>query len=119
MCRHSIIDSKIDELYILLKAYLKQSQSRDKAQHTLKFVWQFTIGRTVRALATEAGNSTWSFKHNFREKIGVYSLNAHTLADPMQAKSKSPEMKAIYAKAGEILALIDPAYGRPFAAAGY
>jgi hypothetical protein len=110
ICSRRSIDNQLAELYVLLEAYLKRGQTRDKREKELKFLWQFTIGRTVRALTTESGNPTWSYKHNFRDKIGVYSLNAKTLADPMRAKTKSLKMKAIYAKAGEILAVIDPTY---------
>ena len=67
------------------------------------------LGRSVRA-RTRAPGSPWRFPHNFREGIGVYSVDETTLADPMKAKTKKPIEKAILAKAAELLSTIDASY---------
>ena len=100
------------DLLALLERYdatERHQQSRDKKQQTLRFRWQFMIGRTVRA-RTRAEGSVWRFPHNFRQGKGVYSVDETTLADPMVGKTKTPEQKAILAKATELLGAVDASY---------
>ena len=100
------------DLLALLERYdatERHQQSRDKKQQTLRFRWQFMIGRTVRA-RTRAEGSVWRFPHNFRQGKGVYSVDETTLVDPMEAKTKKPIEKAIYAKATELLGAVDASY---------
>jgi hypothetical protein len=98
------IDSQLAQLYVLLQQYEKLGQARDKKhKNSFSLEWQFAAGRSVRALTTKAGNPTWCYKHNFIDGKGVYMKD---VAD----STKSPAQKALYAKACEILPLIDADY---------
>jgi hypothetical protein len=102
----------MSDMEALLKTYDadgKRTQTRDRKQKDLKFRFQFTIGRTVRAKTTEAGNKTWSFPHNFVKGKGVYAENAKTLKDPIKG-SKPAAQKEIYRKAAQIVEMLDPVY---------
>ena len=102
----------MNQLLLLMKAYdveTNQKQSRDKKKTTLKFRYQFTIGRTCRQ-RTFKTNSSFRFKHNYLPNMGVYSVSETQLADPMLAKSKKTDQKLIYAKTRELLCIIDSEY---------
>ena len=80
-------------------------QQRDKSKKTtFSLEWQFYAGRSIRPRTTEQGkNPTWSYKHNFKRGKGVYMKD---VAD----SNKTPAQKALYAKACEILQLLNPDY---------
>ena len=104
--------SIMNELLLLMKAYdveINQKQSRDKNKKTMDSRYQFTIGQTCRQ-RTYVNKSSFRFKHNFLPNIGVYSVSDTQLADPMLAKSKNNEQKMIYAKARELICIIDSKY---------
>ena len=84
-------------------------QTRDKKKNQLNFRFQFTIGRTARA-RTYSDKTYFRFKHNFRDNIGIYSINETELADPLKAKTKSAEQKDLYYMAGKLLNTIDSGY---------
>ena len=84
-------------------------QTRDKQKNQLNFRFQFTIGRTARG-RTYSDKTYFRFKHNFRDNIGVYSINETELAHPLKAKTKSPAQKDLYYMAGKLLNTIDPGY---------
>ena len=99
-------------LSLLLKQYdtiTNQHQTRDKKKMELNFRFQFTIGRTARA-RTYSDKTYFRFKHNFRDNIGIYSMNETELADPMKAKTKSAEQKHLYYMAWKLLNTIDTGY---------
>ena len=98
------IDHLMDELKILCDLYIKPGQQRDKKKKATFFLeWQFYAGRSIRAKTTKQGNPTWCHEHNFKNGKGVYLRD---VAD----STKSPQQKILYAKACELLSLIDSAY---------
>ena len=98
------IDHLMDELKILCDLYIKPGQQRDKKKKATFFLeWQFSAGRSIRAKTTKQGNPTWCHEHNFKNGKGVYLRD---VAD----STKSPQQKILYAKACELLSLIDSAY---------
>ena len=98
------IEALIDELESQCDSYTKAGQQRDKSnKKQFSLEWQFAAGRSIRALTTEAGNPTWAYKHNFKDGKGVYMRD---VAD----STKTPQQKALYAKACELLPLIDADY---------
>ena len=102
----------MDELLLLMKAYdvdTNQKQSRDKKKKTMDFRYQFTIGRTCRQ-RTYVDKTSFRFPHNFLPNVGVYSVSDTQLADPMLAKTKNMGQKMIYAKARELIGVIDSKY---------
>jgi hypothetical protein len=100
----SELSPKLTELESLCDAYKKTGQARDKKnKNNFSLEWQFAAGRSVRALTTKEGNPTWCHKHNFIDSKGVYMKD---VAD----STKTPAQKALYAKACEILPLIDADY---------
>jgi hypothetical protein len=102
--RSNSIDHLMDELKILCDLYTKPGQQRDKTKKsTFSLEWQFYAGRSIRAVTTEQGNPTWCHEHNFKDGKGVYLGDVAT-------STKSPRQKMLYAKACELLSLIDPDY---------
>ena len=103
------VQQKMDILTTMLDAYNGCGQSRDRARKTFSWRFQFTIGRTVRALTTEVGNKTWCTPHNFLPGKGVYSLAMGVLKDPLSG-GKQEQQKAIYVEAIELMKLVDASY---------
>jgi len=103
-CRSGSIGALIDELECQCDSYTKVGQQRDKSKKKeFSLEWQFAAGRSIRPATTEAGNPTWAYKHNFKDGKGVYMRD---VAD----STKTPQQKALYAKACELLLLIDADY---------